>query len=574
MISGGGAMHLNDSVGRNESISYICNHHEQASAIAAEGYARASGKMAVVIVTSGPGGTNTITGVIGQWLDSVPVLYISGQVKRETTIASCPEIPLRQLGDQEINIIDIVTPVTKFAATINDPLETKYLLEKAINIANTGRPGPVWLDIPLDIQGSVVDENAMHPYVIKDEHKKIENLKSEMKDTIKLLKKSRRPVILAGYGIRISKAYDVFYDLVPKLGIPVLSTFNGFDLIDTDNSLYMGRIGTIGNRSGNFVLQNCDLLISIGSRNNIRQTGYNWDHYARNAKKIIVDIDKAELYKPTVRPDIAINEDAGEFINALSDESRSNLFPDWADWIGWCSERKTKYPPVTSELCKKQKTVNPYCFIKTLTETLVKDALVIAGNGTACVCLFQAGVVKKGQRYFWNSGCASMGYDLPAAIGASFARNKGEVICIAGDGSLQMNLQELQTVVHHQLPIKIFVLNNEGYASIRQTQDSFFGGNRVACNKESGVSFPEMSKIAAAYGIQSEIIDLNDSIQDKIENILAAQGPVICDVRLDPEYRFAPKSSSERKPDGRIISKPLEDMYPFLERDEFKSNML
>lgn len=574
MISGGGAMHLNDSVGRNENIRYICNHHEQASAIAAEGYARASGKMAVVIVTSGPGGTNTMTGVIGQWLDSIPVLYISGQVKQETTIASCPEIPLRQLGDQEINIIDIVRHVTKFAATVTNPLETRCLLDKAIYVATTGRPGPVWLDVPLDVQSATVNKKEMQPYNPKEESKGSNKLKPIIKETIELLKSARRPVILAGHGIRVSGASDMFYDLVPKLGIPVLTSFNGFDLMDTENPLYMGRIGTIGNRSGNFVLQNCDLLLSLGSRNNIRQTGFNWDLFARKAKKIIVDIDKAELDKPTVKPDLAINEDVNKFINELAETSRNTVFPDWTEWIEWCRERKLKYPPVSPDLHNKRNTINPYCFVNTLTKALGKDALVVAGNGTACVCLFQAGVVKKGQRYFWNSGCASMGYDLPAAIGASFARGKSEVICLAGDGSLQMNIQELQTLVHHKLPIKIFVLNNDGYASIRQTQDSFFGGKRVACNKESGVSFPDMSKIAAAYGIYFEIIENNDDMQAKIENILARKGPVICEVRLVQGYIFVPKSSSERKPDGRMVSKPLEDMYPFLDRDEFDDNML
>jgi acetolactate synthase-1/2/3 large subunit len=574
MISGGGAMHLNDSVGKNENIRYICNHHEQASAIAAEGYARASGKLAVVIVTSGPGGTNTITGVIGQWLDSIPVLYISGQVKQETTIASCPDIPLRQLGDQEINIIDIVRPVTKFAATITNPLDTRNLLDQAIHMAITGRPGPVWLDVPLDIQGSLVNEEEMVTYIPTTETIVFDHLKSKIRETLALLQKSRRPVILAGHGIRISGANDLFYELIPKLGIPVLSTFNGFDLIDTDNPLYMGRIGTIGNRSGNFVLQNCDLLLSLGSRNNIRQTGFNWNSFAGKATKIIVDIDRAELEKPTIKPDLAVNMDVRQFLEQLAVTSEGILFPDWTDWMTWCTERKLKYPAVSPDMCKQTDCVNPYVFMKTLTESLDQDALVVAGNGTACVSLFQAGVVKKGQRYIWNSGCASMGYDLPAAIGACFARGKSDVICLAGDGSLQMNIQELQTLAHHRLPIKIFVLNNGGYASIRQTQDSFFGGNHVACDIHSGVSFPDISKIAAAYGIPSVIIDRNQTMQAKIEEILTTQGPVICDVQLDQLFNFSPKSSSERKPDGRMISKPLEDMYPFLDREEFMSNML
>lgn len=575
MISGGGAMHLNDSAGRNENIQYICNHHEQASAIAAEGYARASGELAVVIVTSGPGGTNTLTGVIGQWLDSVPVLYISGQVKRATTIASCPDIPLRQLGDQEINIIDIVRPITKFAAAITDPMDTRKLLDEAIHIAISGRPGPVWLDIPLDVQGAMVNEDKMIPYFSrKSEDLKAENIKSAVKETFHILQNSRRPAILAGHGIRISGANDIFYNLIQKLGIPVLSTFNGFDLIDTYNPLFMGRIGTIGNRSGNFVLQNCDVLLSLGSRNNIRQTGFDWNTYARKATKIIVDIDKAELDKPTIRPDLAINLDVRPFLDELETTLTNNVLPDWTDWVQWCGERKINYPAVTSDMYGQADTVNPYHFMKVLTELLPDDACVVAGNGTACVTLFQAGIVKKGQRYIWNSGCASMGYDLPAAIGACFAKGKGDVICLAGDGSLQMNIQEMQTVVHHQLPIKIFVLNNEGYVSIRQTQDSFFGGHRVACDNTCGVSFPDITKIAAAYGIPSTVLDRSDNLQAKIEQIVNSPGPVICNVHLNPDCKFTPKASSERKPDGTMVSKPLEDMYPFLSRDEFNCNML
>ena len=575
MITGGGAMHLNDSVGRNTNINYICNHHEQASAIAAEGYARTSGKLAAVIVTSGPGGTNTLTGVIGQWLDSVPVIYISGQIKQETCISSYPGIPLRQLGDQEINIIDLVRPVTKFAATLTDPVNTEKLLQEALFTATNGRPGPVWLDIPLDVQGAFVDENDLLPFIPPIGYQKSGQCKSQTLEIVELLKKSKKPVILAGHGIRIAGAENFFNELIPHLGIPVLSTFNGFDLIDSDNPLFMGRVGTVGNRSGNFIIQNCDLLLSLGSRNNIRQTGYNWNDYARKAFKIIVDIDKAELEKPTIIPDMPIHMDAGVFLNELAELCKDNALPDWSEWIYWCRQRIWKYPAVGSEQCQISEYINPYYFMKSLTESLPQNAVVIAGNGTACVTLFQAGVVKYGQRYIWNSGCASMGYDLPAAIGACFARRKQDVICLAGDGSLQMNIQELQTVVHHQLPIKLFVLNNEGYVSIRQTQDSLFEGNYVGSDVSSGVSFPNLSRIAVAYGIPSFILDKqNQNLPEQIEQILSAHGPVICDVRLDPGCRFTPKASSERKPDGRIVSKPLEDMYPFLDPEEFKSNML
>lgn len=575
MISGGGAMHLNDSVGRNENIQYICNHHEQASAMAAEGYARVSGKLAVVIVTSGPGGTNTITGVIGQWLDSVPVLYISGQVKRETTIASCTDIPLRQLGDQEINIVDIVRPITKFAASITNPMDSRKLLDEAIHIAVSGRPGPVWLDIPLDVQGAMVSEEEMIPYILpKTEDLTADDLKSSVETTFQILQKCKRPAILAGHGIRISGANDIFQKLIQKLNIPILSTFSGVDLINTDNPLFMGRVGTVGSRSGNFVLQNCDMLISLGSRNNIRQTGFEWNSYAGKATKIMVDIDKAELEKPTVIPDVAIHSDVKLFLEELEAIFNNYQLPDWTYWVQWCRERKQKYPAVSSEMCRQSDHVNPYHFMKVLTESLDNEACVVAGNGTACVTLFQAGIVKKGQRYICNSGCASMGYDLPAAIGASFAKGKREIICLAGDGSIQMNLQELQTIVHHRLPIKIFVLNNEGYSSIRQTQDNLFGGHRVACDATSGVSFPDMNRIAAAYGIPSVVIDRSENLQEIIKQILESPGPMICNVHIDPNCKFNPKASSERKPDGTMVSKPLEDMYPFLSREEFNFNIL
>ena len=576
MITGGGAMHLNDSVGKCKDIEYICNHHEQASAIGAEGYARSSGKLAVVVVTSGPGGTNTLTGVIGQWLDSVPVLYISGQVKQETTIESCREIGLRQLGDQEINIIDIVRPVTKFAAFVKKPQDIRRLLEKSLYIATHGRPGPVWLDIPLDVQGAMMDENTLSVYDKREDEIAVdkEKLRQNISLVIELLKKSERPVFLAGQGIRISGVQQLFLDMVEKTGIPVVSSFCGFDLIPTDHPLFMGRIGTVGSRSGNFTLQNADVLISVGSRNNIRQISYNWNSYARAAKKVIVDIDAAELKKPTIKPDIAIHSDAGVFLRELWVQLQETRLPRWKSWQEWCRERKAKYSPVLPEQRQSAELVNPYYFIEVLTGLLPDDAIVVAGNGTACVVLFQAGKVKSGQRMFWNSGCASMGYDLPAAIGACFANGKKSVICLAGDGSLQMNIQELQTVAHNKLPVKLFVLSNNGYISIRQTQDAFFESRYVGCDSRSGVSFPDITKIAAAYGLPTAVIEGHQNMKETITAVLQDEGPLVCDVQLSSDYKFEPKLSSERKPDGRIVSKALEDMYPFLDRSEFRSNML
>lgn len=576
MISGGGAMHLVDSVGRNKDLHYWCNHHEQAAAIAAEGYARTTGRMGVVVVTSGPGGTNTLTGVIGQWLDSIPVLYVSGQVKQETTIKSCREIGLRQLGDQEINIIDIVRPVTKFSAIVLDPAKIRYNLEKALYLATHGRPGPVWIDIPLDVQASMIDENTLVAYDPAADSLKQERseLPAQVQQVIELLKKSERPVLLAGHGIRLAGAQKMFREFAEKTGIPVLTTFNGYDLLPTDHPLYTGRPGTLGTRFGNFALQNADVLISIGSRNNIRQVSYNWKIYARGAKKVIVDIDPAELKKPTVKPDIPILSDAGDFIKELSKQAGATKLPEWKKWLTWCIARKDKYPVVQSEYWQKQERINPYVFVDLLTRSLPEAATVVAGNGTACVSLFQAGIVKDKQRIFWNSGCASMGYDLPAAIGACIGNGKKPVVCLAGDGSLQMNIQELQTVITYNLPIKLFVLNNNGYISIRQTQDNFFAGHYVACDPSSGVCFPNILSLGEAYGLPTQLFSDQDTVKEQIEKILAGPGPMLSEVLLSTTQRFTPRVSSEKKPDGRMVSKPLEDMYPFLPREEFKQNMI
>lgn len=571
LVVGGGAMHLNDALKKEKRIKYVCTHHEQAAAIAAEGYARTSGNLAVVSVTSGPGGTNTLTGVIGQWLDSVPVLYLSGQVKFETTIASCLDLHLRQLGDQEINIIDIVSPVTKYAKMITEPETIKVELEKAIYIATSGRPGPVWLDIPLNVQGALIEE---------------ENLKSEninnapiaaedkiISEIIEELRKAKRPLLIAGHGIRISKAQKEFFELVGLLNIPVVSTFNGFDLIASDDKNFIGRIGTLGSRAGNFALQNADLIIFLGTRNNIRQVSYNWPLFASRAKKIIVDIDEAELHKKTVKGDVLIRSDAKIFLTKLLKKLPKDFKVDKA-WLEWCQARKKKYPVVLNEYKISDKhSVHPYHFIEELTKALDNKAIAVAGNGTACVVLFQAGIVKKGQRIFWNSGCAAMGYDLPASIGAALAGNR-DVVCLAGDGSIQMNIQELQTVRHYNLPIKIFILNNQGYRSIEQTQKSFFNGDFIGCNKDCGVSFPDNFKLADLYGLKYYRIDSTSRMRQTINDVLSGAGAILCEVVLDNDYVFAPKLSSKKEADGRIISNPLEDLSPLLPRDEFKSNMI
>jgi len=574
LIPGGGSMHLVDSVGKRQDLRFVATHHEQACAIAAEGYYRASGKIGVALVTTGPGGTNSLTGVIGQWLDSIPVLYISGQVKFETTIVSCPEVGLRQLGDQELNIIDVVRPITKFSAMVTDPLDAGRLIDKAIYIATSGRPGPVWLDIPLNVQGAEIDERLFRKYE-DEEPAPFDRVEAnrQIARAIDLLAQAKRPVLVAGHGIRLAGAKDLFLKVAGRLGIPVLSTFNGFDLIPTDHPLFVGRIGTIGGRAANFAVQNADLLLSVGSRNNVRQISYFWQSFARAATKVVVDIDGAELRKPTLVPDVPIQADAGYFLERLGRAIEGASMPDWKGWLDWCRARKEGYPTILPSDKAVEHLVNPYYFVDELCRLLRNDALVVAGNGTACVVLFQTGTVKDGQRIFWNSGCASMGYDLPAAIGACVASGRREVICLTGDGSIQMNIQELQTIVHHKLPLKIFVLNNNGYISMKQTQDAYFDGRRVASDPESGISFPEIRKVAEAYGLKTRLIESHQGLREKIQEVLLSEGPLLCEVKLC-DYAFSPKLSSEAKPDGRIISKPLEDMYPFLPREEFLDNMI
>ena len=567
MVSGGGAMPLNDSFGKY--IPYICNHNEQACAIAAEGYAKASSKLAVVNVTTGPGGLNCLNGVFGQWTDSVPVLYISGQVKRATTLASCPDLNLRQLGDQEADIISVVKPLTKYAVMVKNPLEIKYHLDRAVYEATTGRKGPVWLDIPIDVQAAVIDEQELIDFDISC---KPPSTKEDCKITevLSRLSLAKTPLIVAGHGIRLSGMKHTFLDILKNLNIPVVTTFNGFDLLNEDTPQYIGRIGTIGQRAGNFALQNADLVLFLGTRNNIRQISYNWENFARNAYKIVVDIDKAELEKPLVKPDMAIHADLADFLPLLK-ESLTSI--DKPQWLTFCRDLKERYSfGNTKEYSQTGDKINVYYFVRRLTELMSENDVCVTANGTAIIASVQTAMVKNNQRIFSNSGDASMGYDLPAAIGACVANNKKNTICIAGDGSLMMNLQELQTLKHHNLPVKIFILNNDGYSSIKQTQTNFFEGRNTGAGTNSGVSIPDFVKVGSAFDIKSIRLESPDEIDNTIKNVLSAKGPVLCDVIVNPDYIFTPKLSSRKLEDGTMISPSLEDMYPFLPRDEYEKN--
>lgn len=572
-ITGGGAMHLNDALGHKKGLSCIYNHHEQACAIAAEGYTRLTGKLAAVCVTSGPGGTNAITGVLGGWLDSIPMFIVSGQVKRETTIWAT-DVPLRQLGDQEFNIIDSVRPMTKYAHMITDANEVRYHLEKALYLCMTGRGGPVWLDIPLDIQAAIVDTENLKGFNPEDEFaekKPIYDLK--LTDIIlEKIQHAKRPVVLAGTGIRLADAHQDFLKLIDKLQIPVVTAWNAHDVIADTHPLNCGRPGTVGTRGGNFVVQNCDLLLVLGCRMNIRMISYNYREFAKNAYKIIVDIDKYELLKPTIHPDLPVCADVKDVLQEMLKSDKYINNPLHKEWLLWCYKINQKYPATLPEYYNNGEKLNPYVFINELSNVLKENDTVVCGNGSACVITFQAVKIKQGQRFFTNSGCAAMGYGFPAAIGACVALKGRRVICIDGDGSFQMNLQELQTVVYNHLNIKIMYLNNNGYHSIRQTQTNLFQPPLVGVCDGNGVSFPEAEKLAYAYGIPYIRIDTVEGIYAKLESVLDIEGPVFCEVIVDPNQNFEPKLSSKVLPDGRIVSPPIDDMYPFLDKKEYEEN--
>jgi len=575
LVTGGGAMHLNDAIGREPGLRTVCCHHEQACAMAAESYFRLSRRLAAVNVTTGPGGTNALTGVWGAWTDSLGLIVISGQVKWETTTRATT-VPLRQLGDQELDIVRLAEPITKYARMVTEPGSIRYHLEKALFLAQSGRPGPVWLDVPMNVQGAQINPDELEgfdPSELEPEDQALAGhaLHSAGEEILRRLQSAQRPVILAGSGVRLSGAQDELLGLARQRGIPIVTAWNAHDLVPDDFETYVGRPGTIGDRAGNFAVQNADCVLSIGCRLNIRQISYNWENWAARAFKIIVDIDPSELAKPTLAPGLAVCADARELLQVLGAAPGSWKAP--RAWLDWCLERRRRYPVVLPEY-ENSAQVNPYVFARELFEALGEDEIIVTGDGTACVTTFQAAALKRGQRLYTNSGCASMGYDLPAAIGAAFAAPGKRIVCLAGDGSMMMNLQELQTIATHGLPIKIFVLNNRGYHSIRQTQASYFPDNIVGCGEESGLGFPDCEKLAGVWGFPFARAASHAELKQALARTLEAEGAAMCEIVLDLEQQFAPKLSSRRLEDGSMVSSPLEDMAPFLPREELKQNML
>lgn len=574
MVTGGGAMHLNHSFGTHKSLECVFNHHEQACAIGAEAYYRVNNALPLVNVTSGPGGTNAITGVYGAFVDSIGMVVISGQVKYETTVRSTG-LPLRQYGDQELDIEELVRPVTKYVAMVTDPESIRYHLEKAFYLAKSGRPGPCWLDIPLNVQGAQIDPDTLIGFDPKeiDEPWKKTNLISAAKEIFSKIEDAKRPVVFVGSGVRLSGEHQSFLKLVEKLGIPVVTAWNAHDAIWNAHPNYVGRPGTIGDRAGNFVTQNADLLLILGSRLNIRQVSYNWQSFAREAFKIWIDIDELEFKKPSVTPNLPIHADLKELLPVLAKSNYPGPTQAHKEWMTWSLERKEKFPIVINDYWKNER-VNPYCFMEKLFKQLPENQKVITGNGSACVVSFQTANLKKGQRLWTNSGCATMGYDLPGAVGVNKATGGESIVCLAGDGSIMMNLQELETIAGNKLPIKIFLLNNSGYVSIFQTHRNFFGGVEVGGGPKSGVSFPKFEKISNAFNIPYVCAHNHTELEGAITKTLNVPGPAFCEIMLDENVVFAPKLGAKQHADGRITSPPLEDLSPFLSRELLRENMI
>ncbi len=584
MVVGGGAMHLNDALGHKDGLHCVYSHHEQASAIAAEAYARINNKMAALCVTTGPGGTNAITGVVGGWLDSVPMFVLSGQVRYDTTARYMSQftdgLPLRAVGDQEFDITKSVESMCKYAVMLEEPTEIRYVLEKAYHLATTGRRGPVWIDIPVNYQGCYIETDELRGYDEAEDEQKMPVPVSEedVLTVIEKIKKAERPVLYAGNGIRLSEGYEEFRKAVDKLGIPVVTCWDSIDAIEDENPLYVGRGGIMGDRPGNFAVQNADLVLAVGNRLSIRQVGYSWKTWAREAYVIDVDVDPAELKKTTIHVDMPICADAKDFFAKLNEklEGEEVVFNN-NFWITKCQEWKKNYPVTQEKHWKEDGTyANVYAFIKYLSSRLPDGNLTVVSNGSACVVGSHNYVIKKDARFIINSAIASMGYGLPAAIGACYANDCKTTICIEGDGSIMMNLQELQTVLTNKLPVKIFLINNGGYHSIRQTQNNLFSNHcKVGIGPESGdLSFPDFCKLAEAFGYPYLEAHSNAEMKEAVDKALATEGAVFCEVFVSPEQNFEPKSATKRLEDGTLVSPPLEDLAPFLPKDELKKIMI
>jgi acetolactate synthase-1/2/3 large subunit len=577
LVTGGGAMHLNASLAQCKALEPICNSHEQASAMAAENYAKATNHLGVAMVTTGPGGTNTITGLAGAWLDSTPVLFLSGQVKRPDRMFAADGTPLgmRQLGVQEVDILSIVKPLTKYAVTVLDPASIRYHLEKAVYLALNGRPGPVWIDIPLDVQASPIDESKLPGFDATFDVSGEPQLAEKVRETIDALNRSERPLIFIGNGVRLARAEDELRELFSLLQIPVEATWCAADIISSEDPLFVGRPGSLASRGANFALQNSDFLLSIGARLDFAITGYAPDRFARAAHKVMVDIDAAEIAKLAPFIHTPICADAGAFLREMLRQRESIVAKDRAYWKERCADWKTRYPVVLEEHRRPEGRVSIFNLAEIIGQETAPDDLMISGNSGSGIEIFLfACPTRTGQRIFHTAGLGAMGCALPGSIGVCIAGGRKRTICVDGDGGFMFNIQELATVRHHNLPIKFFILNNDGYASIRASQANFFGSSLLGCDESTGLLVPDLCKVAASFGLQTARILSQENLREQVRSVLETPGPVVCDVHVIPDEVRGPRLSSMQRPDGSLFSKPLEDLWPFLDREEFLANMI
>jgi len=569
MITGGQAMFLNDAVYRNKKINYICNHHEQALGMSADAYGRITGKLGVGLVTAGPAAINVMNGVVGGWVDSSPMMIISGQ-SALSYVKYQQKTKIRQYGIQGINIKPIVEKITKYFVTVDDPSLIQYYMQKAYYLALNGRPGPVWIEVPLDIQRMEVPKKLLKEFVPDDINEVNNELTSNVKKTLELLLKSKYPILFVGQGIRSARAMEEFEKVVKKLQMPVVTSRLGIDVINSDNELFVGRPGTYGERAAHFAIQNSDFILVVGSRLSNSTVGHNSKEFGKNAKKIVVDIDIEELEKPSVDIFLKINTDVKLFLNELLKRVGAYKLPSYKNWIKRCNFWKNKYPVVLPEY-KKEKPINSYYFTSELSKMADAKDMILVDTGSCFHVACQSWKIKKNQRFLTTGGISTMGY-WAAGIGACLANNRENTIVITGDGSLQFNIQEFATIKHNNLPIKVFIFNNNGYLLIRHTQKNFMDGRLIGERPDNGVWCPDSLKIATAYEIKGVRISSIDEIEKKVREVLDYKGPVICDV-MTPEWQLLiPRTASEKRPDGTLVAKPYEDMFPFLDRKELSDS--
>ena len=569
-VTGGGAMHLNDSFSKSKKINYILTHHEQSAAMMSEAYSRKTGKIGVCQVTTGPGGTNAITGLVGAWIDSIPQLIISGQVATKDMINTKK---IRQMGVQEINIVDIVKPVTKYAVTIRDPNQIKFELEKCLNYLSSGRPGPVWIDIPLDIQTAKINLKTLKSY--KKINKKKKTKKIDLNRIYNAIKSSKRPVFVIGNGIHLSKSKKEFINISNYFNIPVLSSWSASDILETSHKKYIGRFGVFGDRASNFTVQNSDLIIVLGCRLSQPQTGYNLKLFSPKSKMIYVDVDNFEIQKFKNKIKIPVNIDLKKFLISFKkfiSKKKKFSHKEHIKWLNIAINWKEKYPVVLKKYSHNSKKVNSFFFVEYISKLLKKNACIVTDMGTSFTCTMQTLKVKKGQRIFTSPGLAAMGYGLPGAIGASFSdKQNNQLICIAGDGGFMFNIQELQTIKHYKLPIKIFVICNNGYLTMKLMQKKNFR-KYVGSSPESGISCPDFTKVASAFGIKSMSIKKTDDLI-KIKKFINSKDPFLCEIHMDPMQPLIPRLQTKMTKDGKFLPTPIDNLYPFLSDEEYTSNI-